>query len=102
MRAGLDIFFAFLGDKAGRPHREREQEQREDDDVDQARIEKLRGVAFDQPDDQPGDNGSFDIAKAADNHDGEGLDDDESCRQKASAPAPGRALPRSSPQAPTR
>ena len=49
--AGLDIFFAFLGDKAGGPHSERDQEQGKDDNVNQAGIEKLRGVALDQPDD---------------------------------------------------
>jgi hypothetical protein len=44
--AGLDIFFALLGDKAGGPHGECEQEQREDDNVDEAGIEKLRRVAL--------------------------------------------------------
>ena len=74
--AGLDIFFAFLGDQTGRPHGEHEQQQGKDDNVDQAGVEKLRGVALDQPDDEPGDDGAFDIAEAADNDDGEGLDDD--------------------------
>jgi len=48
---GLDIFFAFLGDKAGGPHGEHQQEQCKNDNVDEPRIEKLGGVALDQSDD---------------------------------------------------
>jgi hypothetical protein len=44
---GLDIFFPLLGDQSSRPHRECQQEQGEYHDVDQTRIEELRGVALD-------------------------------------------------------
>ena len=46
-------------DEPGRPDGQHQQEKRENDDVDQARIEKLRRVAFDQADDKPGDESSL-------------------------------------------
>ena len=48
---------------------------REHDDVDQPGIEKLRGEAFDQADDEPGEDGPFHVAEAADDDDREGLHD---------------------------
>src|SRR5665213_4295654 len=74
--AGLDIFFPLIGDQASGPHGEREQEQSKDHNIDQTGIEKLGGIALDEPNDQSGDDGAFDIAEAADNHNGEGFDDD--------------------------
>ena len=38
-------------------------------------LEKLRRVALDQADEQPGDDGALDVAETADNDDGERLDD---------------------------
>src|SRR5690349_17614695 len=73
--ATSDIFGALLGNQARWPYGKHDEEQRKYRDIDQSGIKKLGGVAFDQTDDQPGDNRSFDIAKTADDHNREGFDD---------------------------
>ena len=56
---------------------------RENDDIDQTRIEILRRVTFDQTDNKPGENCSFHIAEAADNDDGKGFHDDRGSRKRS-------------------
>src|SRR5215471_9281803 len=68
-----DIFGALLGDQAGWPKCKHEQKQRENHDVDQSRIKELGRVAFDQADNDPGNDRPLDISKPPDNNVGKGL-----------------------------
>src|SRR5262245_19976089 len=67
--AESDILFAPFRDQPGRLDCQHQQQKREHDNIDQARIEKLRGVAFNKPDDQTCENSSFDVAEATDDDD---------------------------------
>src|SRR5215471_15490196 len=73
--AGSDILFAPFGNQPGRLDRQHQQQKRKDDDVDQAGIEKLRRIAFNETDDQPCKDRSLDIAETADDDDGKSLHD---------------------------
>src|SRR5437763_15501394 len=71
--SGLDIFFAFLSDEPCRAYGESQQKKRKDDNIDQARVKKLRRITLDKTDEQSSDDRPFDIAEAPDNYDGKGF-----------------------------
>src|SRR5438045_4012943 len=73
--AALDILFALFRDQSRGTQGKHQEQQREYDDVDESRVHELCGEAFDEPDQQPGNDRALDIAEPADDHNGEGLDD---------------------------
>src|SRR5215467_14986933 len=77
-----DIFGALLGDQAGWPKCKHEQKQRENHDVDQSRIKELGRVAFDQADNDPGNDRPLDISEPTDNDDGKSFDDNRGPRKR--------------------
>src|SRR5262245_52289483 len=64
-----DMLFAPFRDQPGWLDCQHQQQEREHNNIYEARIEKLRGVAFNESDDQTRENGSFDVAEAANNDD---------------------------------
>src|SRR5262249_24796037 len=83
MRARSDIFGALLGDQPCWPDRKHDEEQRENRYVDPSGIQELGRVAFDQTNDEPGNNRPFDIAEAPANHNRKALDDARGPRKRA-------------------